>query len=760
MEDKLVWSSNMTRDNLLSLDESSKMTALINREYDREMLEGMDLDTVIKNDKYMFQEDLSNFDTDILPMIEDQTHNGLVIACNGDECFYVSAEDLKGGEYDSPYNNSKLVDRGGDIFWNNNGTEYELFALPTEYNDEDIDDPDWIMQNCDHIRNLADLDLNDDSLEEAKSKDPNELRKELDEIKPLVDEYGFEYFTSMPFSNFDDDHESIEYQYPEFAEQVKSFFKEMGILSKDEVADSDVMDEHWEIDVDEHDFNTILKSCEKMADNMSVQYEKEFKNGFDDGLKSDKEILADREQKEEVAEESLNEDVNMDKLKETIADDFMMTYLDGIDDNYAREVAAKWPQYDIDWCNQEGDNLMAQEVDEAKYNLAETIVKSLFANAPKNESLKEDKFETGEVDQYALNGEVFNALADIAYENEVNGGSNTPEAFRAAVEDFIKKFFIAGGRDDFDESLNEGFIDTLKSLVTSTSFSRRVMSREGKVRGTEILKRINDLLNQGDKDTALKIMKNYIDNDKLMRSWGSRPSKTQAEFNDMLPGADKYADEFIDKFGGSRDESLNENELTSKVGELTRSHGGWMANLLMNLDRGVDQINKRKSLSDSEKQMVQLMKELVNLIKDDRDESLNEEVDELADGSMDDVGTTLDLGDGITIEAEDQDTIDMIQNILADTPKEESLNEDTLTEPQGDDADYSRTVDWVTEATTEGELVDEIRSYGLPESGDGLKGIKITVDDMANDANGWATVTFTGDKETIDQFLADAGFDE
>lgn len=75
-----------------------------------------------------------------------------------------------------------------------------------------------------------------------------------------------------------------------------------------------------------------------------------------------------------------------------------------------------------------------------------------------DESLNEDKFETGEVDQHALNGEVFNALAEIAYENEVNGGSNTPEAFRVAVEDFIKKFFAGGGRyNEYDESLNEGF---------------------------------------------------------------------------------------------------------------------------------------------------------------------------------------------------------------------------------------------------------------------------------------------------------------
>ena len=663
MEDKLVWSSNMTRDNLLSLDESSKMTALVNREYDREMLEGMDLDTVIKNDKYMFQEDLSNFEADILPMIEDQTKDGMIVVMNEDECYILPADELT-GSYNSSYNDYDLKDKNGDLYWVNNGVEYELFAIPEDYDfDEDnggesLEDPQYVLQNCDHIRNLADLDLNDEQLEEAKSSNPEELRKEVDEIKPLANEYGYQYFTSMPFSNFDNDQESIEYQYPEFAEQVKSFFKEMKILSKEETENSDIMDEHWDIDIDEHDFNIILDACdEKIANGMSVQYEKEFKKGFDDGLKSDKEILADREQKEESLteaeeeglgkrnaerflqylndhdvksggfdqddpkvfgfdtgagihldsqaascdlhfydngtisvdmedfsgddsvnenetfsswnemvdwmkadhwtwsddygadlpvdaeerseEESLNEDVNIDKLKETIVDDFMMTYLEGIDDNYAREASAKWPQYDIEWCNEDGTNVIAQKIDEAKYELARAIVDSLFANAPKQESLEEDAYTK---------------------------------------------------------------------------------------------------------------------------------------------------DELMNKFGTD------------------------------NLD-------------------------LINA------------------GNEEDV-TLLDLGDGITLEADDQDTMDMIKNILADAPKEESLNEDTLTEPQGDDANYSRTVDWVTEATTEGELIDEIRSYGLPESGDGLKGVKITVDSMMNDANGWATVTFTGDKDTIDQFLEDAGFDE
>lgn len=69
------------------------------------------------------------------------------------------------------------------------------------------------------------------------------------------------------------------------------------------------------------------------------------------------------------------------------------------------------------------------------------------------EALNEDRFEDGSVDQEMLNGDVYNALSDVAYENEVNGGTNTKAGFEKAEKNFNDKFFSLDDRD-FDEDID------------------------------------------------------------------------------------------------------------------------------------------------------------------------------------------------------------------------------------------------------------------------------------------------------------------
>ena len=69
------------------------------------------------------------------------------------------------------------------------------------------------------------------------------------------------------------------------------------------------------------------------------------------------------------------------------------------------------------------------------------------------EALNEDRFEDGSVDQEMLNGDVYNALSDVAYENEVNGGKNTKAGFEKAEKNFNDKFFSLDDRD-FDEDID------------------------------------------------------------------------------------------------------------------------------------------------------------------------------------------------------------------------------------------------------------------------------------------------------------------
>lgn len=97
------------------------------------------------------------------------------------------------------------------------------------------------------------LGVAEESLTEAKAKNPNKLAAEYEEIKDLAEEYGYEYFTQMPFTAYDNDPISIEMQYPEFFRIVKAFFKEMGILEGDDINSTDLLDMSWDQDISKHD---------------------------------------------------------------------------------------------------------------------------------------------------------------------------------------------------------------------------------------------------------------------------------------------------------------------------------------------------------------------------------------------------------------------------------------------------------------------------------------------------------------------------
>lgn len=85
--------------------------------------------------------------------------------------------------------------------------------------------------------------------------------------------------------------------------------------------------------------------------------------------------------------ESLNEDVNgelaMAELKDLVAMHIYNRFLESFDDNMAQEIAHRIPEYDVDWCNEEGDNFLANAIETKKKALARAITDALFANAPR-----------------------------------------------------------------------------------------------------------------------------------------------------------------------------------------------------------------------------------------------------------------------------------------------------------------------------------------------------------------------------------------
>lgn len=228
-----------------------------------------ELDKVIAdNVDEFYNEAMEDFEYRVAPMIANQFLGGFVL----DENFNLVDPGVLLN--DAKYDCEIYEDDNGDLYWKEEGRKAftilgfaedqdkfidqldKLDILSTMHNlypgqdDEDIEvydiadlipmDWDLLDKVLTHAHN--ELGVAEESLTEAKAKNPNKLAAEYEEIKDLADEYGYEYFTQMPFTAYDNDPISIEMQYPEFFRIVKAFFKEMDILEGDDINNTDLLD--------------------------------------------------------------------------------------------------------------------------------------------------------------------------------------------------------------------------------------------------------------------------------------------------------------------------------------------------------------------------------------------------------------------------------------------------------------------------------------------------------------------------------------
>ena len=355
MEDKTIWASDGSLSYLRSLSKEDLIDELVARGYDRDMLADADdnaLENIIAGDTYNYDGDREDFEQNVAPMIANQCRDGKVVLYgnsgrwdgNHEAAKVVDAYDLANiGDYDRV----AIIERDGQLYldlshhdghdllamWcfdeNDNIYDKQLedLGIADEYR-EFYDDNAWAemgveeaMEYFDYRRmnevpsvlnKVKDGFMKEDlAVNEAKAKDSSELAKEFAEIKELSDEYGKEYLTSMPFTSYDNDPMSVEYQYPEFFRIVKAFFKEMEILTPEELNDSDELDTQWDQGIDQHDWEVLMRACEKLVAGKGVQFEKEYKTGYNSVLDDD-EILASREQEESLDEDY--QDVDLSKV--------------------------------------------------------------------------------------------------------------------------------------------------------------------------------------------------------------------------------------------------------------------------------------------------------------------------------------------------------------------------------------------------------------------------------------------------------------
>lgn len=329
MENVIIWSTSSTKDHLYDASKQDKIAKLIDIGYDPEMLVDADLDEIIASEDAFYDEGIVELEEYIVPEIEQQTNAGIVLLVDSEgygkaipapEMMNIApnAAKLELVEIDGILTLNAITD---DVI-----TSYSIYALPEEeaslkefvevclsekvhevQDFEDIGfegavevvmgelDIDELNANCNFANvpdvckpiSLAHIRMHE-GLTEAKAKDPVSLAAEYAEIKELSDEYGMEYFTSMPFSAFEDDPITIEVQYPNFAKVVKTYFKEM--VPDVNYKDPEEMDFQWDSGLDQRDWNTLMQVCQnlvtknKHGEYPTVQIEKIYKNNFDDGL--------------------------------------------------------------------------------------------------------------------------------------------------------------------------------------------------------------------------------------------------------------------------------------------------------------------------------------------------------------------------------------------------------------------------------------------------------------------------------------------
>ena len=421
-------------------------------------------------------------------------------------------------EIPDEFPDAKIVDDGDGFVLEDGDKKYDMYAIPEAdvkgfiencmdtsveeslelYEDDDVevvDEPELSVEEIDNDCDFSKVpefcerivgepqeepeeESEEDSEEEVeeglneatvKPGDASELQKEIDEVNGLVNEYGFEYFTAMPFSAYDNDSTTFEYNYPQLAKLWRSFFKEaVGLDPKDD----DVCDETWDTDIDQTDWNTVMKAAEKMASKGggSVQLDKQYAT----------ERNATKEEpveKPEDTEESLNEVHydNEDDYYDAVGqpmdlDDAMEDIDDFLENEITIEAFDDFDQDDLslgreEWINQvRRYNFDIEDLIQdwrEKYN--PDTVEDISSKA---EDYFIDRCEEllGEVwDYYAGKKESLNASP--ASEESVDPSDNLTESYS-----ILEKFKPEEDTDDFEDVDNK--VNERREKVHNAYYSR------------------------------------------------------------------------------------------------------------------------------------------------------------------------------------------------------------------------------------------------------------------------------------------------
>ena len=416
-EQRVLWPSSGNNEMFKGLSHDDKVDYLENKlNYDRDMISDLTDDDLID----IYDNDYRNDDKAILVDYVDKMCNQCVT-----DVFYLDAA--------PPIKTDNLI----DMLINDNGTlklneDDEVIVDCAAGNDirvigiQDLDTLEKIEEasSLDEEMQIAFENgspiilhetITEAKLNEVTETDPEDLSSELETINRLYDDYGFEYFTAMPLVDFDNDTESIEYNYPKFFKVVKAFFKETGKLDKDNINDTDMLEETW-YNINDVDFKTILEVCNNLvsndgeSQNITDVYDEvkeeepaELEEAFD-GKQPLKDLLHSKTDKEELSEAILSDDENeqIDDLKNMIGSDALFDNLVKYLDNDTVSSFINDMSKDLDVPQTEleenDDNMIREQLEQDLDTKKQDHVKFYRYNA----GLSDDDTITEDLDKFAM----------------------------------------------------------------------------------------------------------------------------------------------------------------------------------------------------------------------------------------------------------------------------------------------------------------------------------------------------------------------
>ena len=494
MAERLIWKKDMSQDFIKTLSDEEIINELTKHGIDLDMVNTLDREDLLKavdSLSELYYSDLEDFENKIVPMINKQTLNGMIIMSDGNKVIPTLTELMLDGIYPLSYLEGKLIDDGsGLILEADDGTQYKLYGIP----EDGLELANFVNECLPGLREDAVDDLIDQGYDESAAEEMvmnealYEYLRDEETIESYCDPAALDEYRPRIVNELITN-ESLDESMSDL-EKLDSF---LGIDDVDESLNEDT-EEYYVLSISDMGGNSdYIKG--PMTKEEATEYAKTLRKGASKYYR-EKYLVYPKNRipgryKHLLANESLQESISLDQAdREKLVDelsqiksmdrnklydlDLLTTDLsDGSVEelfpvttklivsflsemaNITKEELADKDQINIWWTD--GD-LFDDRDWEALFNGADKLIngkKRVLWKVYYSPYLDED-----------LNSDVYDALSDVAYDYEVN--KNEPvyvDDFEEAEKNFNDKFFDGLTRDDYNESLTESLSTDLQNKI-------------------------------------------------------------------------------------------------------------------------------------------------------------------------------------------------------------------------------------------------------------------------------------------------------